>query len=276
MENNDSQSKQSGLLPFGQNQIYYETQGAGKPLVFLHGGGVDHRMWAEQFSHFKDRYQVVVYDIRGHGQSSFQENEALEIEDLKALLDHLKLSDIQLVGLSLGAILAVDFALAYPELVDRLSLLSPGLIGVQEGDSTYLAPLLKMGGFFQKGDIEGAADVVEDITFLGQRDRIPEGLDSMRQYVRQSFIEHVNKKNHVRLPQIKEVKPAGRLAEITCPLLLMYGAEDAAYVVRNVERFKKAIPSAEVQVVEGAAHLVNLEKPSEVNARLEKFLEATE
>ena len=116
-------------MQIGRNEIFYQVFGQGSPLVLIHGGGADHRMWREQVDYFKKEYKVVVYDIRGHGRSNFEENDRPDINDLEILADELGLKKINLAGLSLGAILALDFALANPARVEKLILLSPGLIG---------------------------------------------------------------------------------------------------------------------------------------------------
>ncbi|MEM7243686.1 MAG: alpha/beta fold hydrolase, partial [Pseudomonadota bacterium] len=73
-----------------------------------------HKMWDPQVADFQKNYQVITYDIRGHGQSSFVDNEAKDIGDLIAILDHLQIERVHLVGLSLGGAFAIDAALTYP------------------------------------------------------------------------------------------------------------------------------------------------------------------
>lgn len=114
------------FLSIGANKIHYQVEGSGRPIVWIHGGGVDHRMWEPQVQYFRDRYQVITYDIRGHGKSEYKTNDRPDISDLEALLDPLDISNITLAGISLGGILAIDFVLAHPEKVDRLILMSPG------------------------------------------------------------------------------------------------------------------------------------------------------
>lgn len=105
--------------------IYYEVHGSGKPLVLLNGIMMNTLSWADHIERLKDRYQLVVYDMRDQGRSARLEkgyDNGVHAEDLKKLLHHLKIEKANLWGLSYGGQVALLFALAYPELVDRLVL----------------------------------------------------------------------------------------------------------------------------------------------------------
>jgi 3-oxoadipate enol-lactonase len=111
------------------NGLYFEIKGRGKPVVLIHGGQLDRRMWDAQFDEFAKRYRVIRYDLRGFGKSSAPSKPFSNHEDLHALLRRLQVEKATLVGLSLGGAVAVDFALMYPNEVDSLVLVCPGLGG---------------------------------------------------------------------------------------------------------------------------------------------------
>src|SRR5262249_44738056 len=111
------------------NGLYYETKGRGAPVIFIHGGQMDRRMWDAQFDVFAKEYRVIRYDIRGFGKSDTPTNAYSDAGDLHALLQHLRVKKATLIGLSLGAAVAVDFALVHGENVDALVLVCPGLGG---------------------------------------------------------------------------------------------------------------------------------------------------
>jgi pimeloyl-ACP methyl ester carboxylesterase len=267
----DKNMTKQGFLLSGENQLFFTAAGKGPAIVFIHGGGVDHRMWQPQVAHFRDRFQVITYDIRGHGQSENVANDRFENEDLSTLLDSLGVGRIHLAGLSMGAVLAVDFVLAHPERVAKLLLLSPGVVGVQEKDSSYLRTMMRIGAAFTANDLEGAAEIVDEMTFQGVRPEIPEGLDSLRTYVREAFQRYIASGNHTRMPQLQEAAPAERLGEIACPTLIMHGADDMPYMIGNVQALQ-AIPNRYTVVIEGAGHLVNMEQGEVVNREIEQFL----
>ncbi|MBS2967809.1 alpha/beta hydrolase [Metabacillus sp. KIGAM252] len=108
-------------------QLNYEVRGEGPPVVFLHGLGASWRMWEPQIDAFSSKYQMIMPDLRGHGESTktFPDNmfsARVMAEDLKMLLDELHLRKIQLVGLSYGSVTAQLFAVNYPHYVDKLVL----------------------------------------------------------------------------------------------------------------------------------------------------------
>ena len=113
-------------LPLAGSHLYYEVHGTGRPLVLIHGGNLDAGMWDDDVPVLAKTFRVITYDVRPYGRSGPATPDYAWHEDLRALLDHLKIERADLVGLSLGARLAINFALAYPSRVDRLVLAGPG------------------------------------------------------------------------------------------------------------------------------------------------------
>lgn len=261
------------MLSLGPNTLYYEVQGAGDPIVWIHGGGVDHRMWQPQMAYFSPHYQVISYDIRGHGQSHFTENSKPDIQDLLSLIDSLGIEKTHLVGLSLGSVLATDFALAYPGRVQKLVLLSPVVADLQIQDSSYLKPLSRLVAALQAEDLEATLDIVDDMTFQGQRSAIPPGLDSARAYVREAARAYFRSGHYQRVPHLAEATPSQRLAEISCPTLIMYGQQDLAYIVKNANLLAGEIPQSQAIALPEAVHLINVEAGQAVNKAIATFLE---
>jgi pimeloyl-ACP methyl ester carboxylesterase len=116
-------------------QIAYETYGEGTPLVLAHGYMATKEMWDAQIGPFMERYRVVVYDVRGHGESDVPNVDDAGytmdtlVEDQRALMDHLGITGAYVGGLSLGGMIAMRFALRYPGMVRALLLCdtSPGM-----------------------------------------------------------------------------------------------------------------------------------------------------
>ncbi len=109
---------QSGFAEINGGKIYYEVAGSGHPLVLIHGGQMDRRMWDEQFDLFSKSYRVIRYDVRGFGKSPASTNVYADEEDLAALLKYLQVDKAYIVGLSLGGRIAIDFALTHPDMTD--------------------------------------------------------------------------------------------------------------------------------------------------------------
>jgi 3-oxoadipate enol-lactonase len=113
--------------------ISYQVKGTGPPVVLLHGGGLDLSMWDPQMELLSRSFRVIRYDARGHGRSTAPRGSFSPGEDLRMLLDHLGIERASLVGLSMGAGVAFDFARTYPQRVEKLVLVSmsgppPGVI----------------------------------------------------------------------------------------------------------------------------------------------------
>ena len=114
----------TGRVAVEGGTLYYEVRGSGSPVVLLHGGGLDHTMWDPQIGPFTGSFRVIRYDARGHGRSTAPMGPYSMLEDLRLVLDHLNVEWAYLVGLSMGAGVALDFAVAYPERVRKLALVS--------------------------------------------------------------------------------------------------------------------------------------------------------
>src|SRR3954470_6711245 len=110
----------SGFAEVNGTKLYYEAAGSGPAVVLVHGGLVDSRLWDEQMQPLSQRFRVVRYDLRGFGKSAAPAGQYWPTEDLRALLDYLKIEKATVVGLSLGGIVAADFAFEHPERVERL------------------------------------------------------------------------------------------------------------------------------------------------------------
>src|SRR6187397_1094130 len=118
--------KVEGFAEVNGTRLYYEVTGSGYPLVLVHGFSLDIRMWDDQIASFAAQYEVISYEPRGHGKSEPPGKESYyHAEDLKCLLDHLGCSKAHLLGLSWGAAIITEFALAYPDMTSALIVVDP-------------------------------------------------------------------------------------------------------------------------------------------------------
>ena len=113
----------AGFVEVEGGRLGYEVDGAGEPIVFVHGFGLDGRMWDGEAAHFSRDYAVVRYDVRGFGRSSPPTGPFAHVEAIfAALVSHLGFARAHLCGLSMGGGIAIDFALAHPARVHALVL----------------------------------------------------------------------------------------------------------------------------------------------------------
>mgnify|MGYP001368019771 CR=1 FL=1 len=109
--------------PNQNHYFYYKKESI--PLVFIHGVGLDHQMWSEQVSYFNE-FSILTYDLLGHGKTPCIK-EKLSLKDfsnqLLVLLDHLKIKKINLIGFSLGSLIALDFSSRFQERLEKLILI---------------------------------------------------------------------------------------------------------------------------------------------------------
>jgi pimeloyl-ACP methyl ester carboxylesterase len=131
-----SQPWKAVMLKLKGTKLYYEIAGAGDPLVLIHGNVGDHRHWDFQFNELSKKYKVLRYDVRRYGKSALPKTDETyrDCNDLKALLDFLKINRAHLCGVSQGADIVVDFALVYPDMCISLIPIGPWVMGYGEGE----------------------------------------------------------------------------------------------------------------------------------------------
>jgi pimeloyl-ACP methyl ester carboxylesterase len=129
-ENSRADKQTSGYLDVGGCKIYYETRGSGSAIVLLHDGLLSSVVWDEIWEPLAAKHLAIRYDRRGYGRSEAPTESYSSTEDLRKLLTYLKVQYAVIVGSSSGGALAIDFAIAYPEMVDGLFLIGPVLHGM--------------------------------------------------------------------------------------------------------------------------------------------------
>ncbi len=265
---------QTGFAPVNGAQLYYEMAGAGQPLILLHAGVADGRMWDDQFAFFAENYGTIRCDLRGFGRSAMPTGQFSHHRDVAGLLDFLQIAKAIVVGISFGGKIALDFALAYPQRVTALVLGAPSVGGTQPSER-----------ILQFWDEEEAAIVREDWDtavelnlrlWLDGPHRLP---DEVNPDVRQKVGQMQREIFQMDIPEdVEEVRlePAanGRLAEIDVPTLVLVGDLDLPEKMEQAAWLARKIPNAQHTVVSGVAHMLNLEKPSIFNQLVLEFLQA--
>lgn len=251
------------------NEMAYQVVGKGATLVLIHAGGLNQDMWSTQLQALQSDYQIITYDVRGHGQSLAKDESIPEIDDLRAILESERIAQAHILGLSFGAILALDFALAYPQKVDKLVLASPGLVGFQEQNPEFLRLISPYINAIQKNDSTEMLDRLRILTLGTTQRRLAVEIED---YVAQSLKGYLAKGSHLRIPNLKENNPVAKLNTLKMPTLIMYGTKDFSYILRNAQKLLEDIETAQAVSLEETSHLINLESPKAFNGLLLKFL----
>ncbi len=252
-----------------QNPIAYQVSGKGFPLVLIHAGGLDQQMWEQQVKTFSKNYKVITYDVRGHGKSQNTQDQLLEIEDLKAVLAKVGVTQFHLVGLSFGAIIALDYVINEPGKVQKLVLASPGLVGFQEKNAEFLGIMSKYVAAIQAGKTEEVVDYLVRLNALGTKTELPQALDS---YVQTSVSQYVKQANHLRIPKLKTLDPLSQLQSLSLPALVLYGERDFDFIKANAKVLDEKLPQSQLQGIPDAAHLINMEQAALFNEKVLAFL----
>lgn len=260
------------LLPVQDGLITYVEAGSGPPVVLLHGGLLDHRMWAPQLASLSARHRVVAPDLRGHGRSSSATTPGRYCDDVAALVHHLGGGPATLVGLSMGAGVAVDAALEHPHLVSALVVMGAGTSQPEFRDPWLLQILADWERTREALDLEGFLSACDRLVAGPYRDvsAVPPALLSQhREMVTHTVTAHLA----AGPPHVVPVTDTwARLGQITCPVLGVVGGCDSDDHIGMVERLVHAVPDGRTATVGGTSHYPNLERPEYVTALLVDFL----
>jgi len=266
-----------GFAQVNGARFAYEVAGEGHPLVLIHGGLMDQSMWDEQFEAFAQHYRVVRFDVRGFGQSDAPAagDQFSLFEDVYGLLKFLGIDKTYVLGLSMGGSIALDFTLAHPEMVDALILVAPGMSGDQtEPNEEELATWNQIEEAIKRGDLEQATELETRIWVDGPK-RSPGQVDpEVRRRVYDMNLHNYRRMGSAELPSPQHLEPpaAERLSGISAPTLLIIGDGDVRIMFIVMEKLEKGIRGAKKVVMQGVAHVPNMEQPQEFNRIVLNFL----
>lgn len=265
-------TEQSGYADIRGAKIYYEVAGEGEPLVLIHAGICDSRMWDAQFQTFAQDYRVVRYDQRAFGKSKPVEGTFSDLDDLSALLDILKIDRAHLLGCSKGGSLAMDFTVTYPDRVQSLVMVGSNPSGFEfTGDPPPVWEQLKQA--WDSGDIEKTCELEVQLWVDGVS-RTPDQVDSdlRKKVYDMNLIPLQNEKAGVGKQERPDVNAIEHLDEITVPLLAIVGDLDDYELVNAAKLMTDKIANAKHVIITGTAHVPNMEKPAEFNRHVLDFL----
>jgi 3-oxoadipate enol-lactonase len=259
--------------------IAYKTYGDGYPMVLAHGLAATKEMWDGQIGPFMKRYRVVVYDARGHGESDSPSVDdggytmAQLVDDQKALMEHLGIEQAYIGGLSLGGMIAMRFALTYPQSTRALMLFdtSPGMgtQGMWSANRAAMEPLVRA---------QGVAAIMRNLYAQRAQSVTPAERKDLPQAVL-DFLKHQATLTPDGFLGIS--RAAGdaesvleRLHEITAPTLIITGDTDF-FRDASIE-MKRRMPAARFVQISKAWHGTNIWQPEKFTSTVLDFLRDVE
>ena len=251
-------------------------------MVFVHGLSGSWQNWLEQLPVFAASHRVVALDLPGFGHSPMPKEQisiSLYARVLDGVLDALDIAAAAVVGNSMGGFTAAEMAIAFPQRVERMLLVSPA------GISTYghpfatrwapvvrrLQPLLAA----QTGWMASQADVVARRAWLREAtlnvvalypSRLPAALaaEQLRGMGKPGFVDALEANLNYDFRH--------RLPEIACPTLIVWGDRDRLISVRDADVYTELIPGARKAIFQETGHTAMFERPAKFNALLDQFL----
>ena len=253
-------------------RIHYKRSGAGYPVVFLHAGVGDSRMWAPQAAGLDDHFDVITPDMRGYGKSELPATAWSPVADVLALMDVLRIREApHLVGCSIGGGVAIDFAIEHPDRVSKLVLVGAGVSG-QPHDHKYDDLYTDVDAAEETNDLALLNEAEMRLWLVGPS----RAAGQVDQRLRDLFLDMNGislKSDFASAPTQKIDPPAfGRLEEIKAPTLVVVGDEDLSEIQDTADLLVSKIRGARKEVIHDAAHLPNLEHPEKFNRLLLDFL----
>lgn len=248
--------------------------GEGLPVVFLHAGVCDKRMWLSQMQAVADAgWHAIAYDRRGYGETQSADVAFHHGRDLEALLEAFGIHAAVLVGCSMGGGLAIDFALRHPGRVIGLVLIGTSVSGAP-WDATEAESMIEAAeeDALERGDNDMLNRVQAHEWLDGPRAQSGRVSGAARTLFLDMNALALNK------PALTQEQPMAdawhRVAELAAPSLLLVGDQDFTAIIDRHEQLSEEMPNAFAAVLENVAHIPSIERPILVNAMLLQFLDA--
>jgi pimeloyl-ACP methyl ester carboxylesterase len=244
-------------------EIDYQVTGGGRPVILSHGYGATRHMWDGQHAALGDRYQLITWDMRGHGQTVTPDDPAqysteLTVADTRALLQALGVSRVVVGGLSLGGYMSLAFYLTHPEMVEALVICDSGP-GYRNAEAR--------AAWNERAHQRAANLEARGLDAFAGRSR----------EVREALAHHRSAQGLAHAARGMLAQADSRvidgLASIRVPTLIVVGDRDEPFLA-PCQYMAKKIPGARLEMIAGAGHSSNLDEPAAFDRILLDFLDS--
>lgn len=239
-------------------------------IIFIHGFPLNKSMWNKQIVELKEKYHVIAYDVRGHGNSDegdYDFSIDLFVNDLLSLMDTLKIKQTILCGFSMGGYIALNAIEKYPERVNALILCDTNCtadLPEAKEKRTKAIESIREKGVEQYAD-ESLKKLFAPISFSNHTEEIAVVKKMIMDTSKQSLYKTLH-----ALAERKET--CTKLHDIKVPVLIIVGKEDEITPPDAALSMHEKFTGSILQIIDNAGHLSNMENSGEFNNRLTEFL----
>src|SRR6478735_3323640 len=263
-------------------KLYYEESGSGIPVVFVHEFAGDYRSWESQVRYFARGYRCITYNARGYPPSGvpaetgrYSQDRARD--DIRAVLDALKIDKAHIVGLSMGGFAALHFGFTYPQRARSLVVAGCGYGAAPNQRKQFVEEAEAAARRFEETSMAKAAEAYAlGPTRVQFQNKDPRG---WKEFVEQ-LAEHSSEGSARTLRGVQKRRPSlfdlvDKMKAITAPTLVMTGDEDWPCLEPGL-LMKRTIPTAALVVLPNAGPAINIEEPAAFNQHLTDFFRAVD
>lgn len=259
-------------------KLYFEEDGRGTPVVFVHEFAGDHRSWEPQMRYFARRYRAICYSARGWPPSDVPEDQARYTQDrarddIRAILDGLGIETAHIVGLSMGGFATLHFGLAYPDRARSLVVAGCGYGAEKSEREKFRAEAVASAELLEQQGMAAFAEAyAHGPTRVQFENKDPRGFAEFKRML----AEHSNIGSARCQLGVQRERPSlydleAQLSQLNVPTLIINGDEDWPCLAPGIF-MKRVIPSAGLLVVPNTGHTINLEEPALFNQAVADFL----
>lgn len=264
----------NGYVSIGDTRLYYEDEGAGPAILFIHAGVADSRMWRGQMG--LEGFRTVAFDQRGFGKTAWVAGAYSDRADALAVLDHLGIDSAVAVGCSLGGGVAMHMALESPGRVEGLVLVGAAARGWEPEDGWATSELDdQIMDAYESGDIDTAVELEARLWLAGQG-RTLEDIDPAQIHLFMEMDRIPFSTEAERAEYVEPLEPPvnDRLDEIRMPSLVVVGHCDEPDLIESAWYLADRLSDGPPTIIEDSAHLPSVERPAVFNVILREFLES--
>jgi pimeloyl-ACP methyl ester carboxylesterase len=263
-------NKKSGKVKTNGTELYYEITGSGPNLVLIEGLGAALYLWEKQIPELSKYFTVIAYDNRGVGRSDKPAGPYtinMMAKDLSGLMDSLKISKAHILGVSMGGFIAQEFALLYPEKVDKLV-----LAATSAGGKDHIAMSQETLALVLAASGDSREMIKKKLSLVYSKEYVSD--DSVFEHLVDLRVDN---------PQPQEAYQAQAMAGVTfdrsedvkninIPTLILGATNDVLVPIQNSYNLNKKIKNSRLKVFDGMGHQFFVEKSKEFNKDVIDFL----